>query len=200
MPLDSLEIRKALVSDIQKIKILMESIFGPFGKLEELFTKWITQDQFSVYVATSGLQLIGVCTWYLKTDSDYSKYDLFGFEAINFMKDKKSVWVLNLAILPEYRRNGVGEALSVAQIDWLKSVDSDVVIGSSWVSGSEDNSQHLYLKAGFKKLGESNEFLRTQMQNGAECSICKTSDCKCRSILFGTKSQSLIDFMKAEKS
>lgn len=196
MPLHNLEIRKAVVSDIPRIKILMESIFGPFGKLEELFAKWITQDQFSVYVTVADAELIGVCTWYLKTDSDYSKYDLFGDEAINFMKDKKSVWVLNLAILSEYRRNGVGEALSVAQVDWLKSVDSDVVVGSSWVHGSTDNSQHLYLKAGFKKLGESNEFLRTQMQNGAECAICKTSDCKCRSILFGIKSRDLIDFVK----
>lgn len=199
MSLNNLKTRKAEISDIQQIKLLMESVFGPFCKLEELFTKWITQDQFSVFIAKHDEKLIGVCSWYLKTDNDYLKYTSFGTEAIDFMRNKKSVWVLNLAILPEYRKKGIGGALSFAQIDWLKSIDSEIVLGSSWVSGSEDNSQHLYLKAGFKKLGDSAEFLRIQMQNGAECSVCKTSECKCKSILFGIRSKDLIDFMQTEK-
>lgn len=119
----NLEIRKAEISDIKQIKMLMESIFGPFGKLEELFAKWIAQDQFSVYVAMMGNKLVGVCTWYLKTDNEYSKYALFGADAISYMKDKKSVWVLNLAISPEHRKKGVGAALSVAQVAWLKNIE-----------------------------------------------------------------------------
>lgn len=195
-----INIKAAELSDLVQIKDLMESVFGPFGKLEELFTKWITQPQYSVFVAQTDNKIIGVSTWSLKTDNDYTKYESFGPQSIDFMKNKKSAWVVNLAIYPEYRKNGIGTKLALAQFDWLEETNCEIVIGSSWVNGSEDNSQHLYLKAGFKILGESSEFLRTQLQNGAMCSICKTTECNCNSILFGIEAEKLIQFMANMKA
>lgn len=190
-------IRSATIKDIPQIKILMENVFGPFGKLEELFEKWITQDQFSVKVASLNEQVIGVCTWYIKNDGDFSKYEVFGEKAIDFMKCKTPAWVLNLAIISDHRKNGLGKSLSMAQMSWLKELKCDIVLGTSWVNGSDDNSQHLYLKAGFKKLGESREFLKAQMRNGATCSVCKTSECGCNSILFGIKTDELFSNVKS---
>lgn len=189
-------LRSAHLNDIPQIKVLMEDSFGSFGRLEEMFTKWITQDQYSVKVALLNEKIVGVCTWYLKTDPDISKYEVFGDKAISFMKDQSTAWVLNLAINPEYRKMGLGKKLSFSQAAWLKEKNCNIVVGSSWVSGSNDNSQHLYLKGGFVKLGESREFLRAQMQNGAVCSVCKTSDCNCNSILFGINASDLIKFME----
>lgn len=57
---------------------------------------------------------------------------------------------------------------------------------SSWVTGSEDNRAHMFLKVGFRKLGESQEFLRAQLRGtGAVCSACKKTGYDCRSVLFG---------------
>ena len=44
-------IRKAVLSDIAQIRLLMEQTFGFHDQLEKLFTKWITQDEFSVFIA-----------------------------------------------------------------------------------------------------------------------------------------------------
>lgn len=182
----------ALLSDIDQIKPLMESVFGPFSKLEELFTKWIVQDQYNVVVAKLNEKVIGVSTWCLKLDDDFSNYESFGEQALEFMKNQKLAWTVNLAVYPEYRRNKIGHQLSLAQLRWLEEQDCTAVVGSSWVNGTNDNSQHLYLKAGFSQIGESKEFLRLQMQNGATCSVCKTSDCSCSSILFGIKTSDLL--------
>lgn len=189
----NVKIEKAKSTDIQQIKLLMESVFGPFPKLEEIFEKWITNNQYSVQIARVEEKIIGVSTWCYKLDNDFSKYESFGKNALDFLSDQKVAWIVNLAVYPEYRRNKIGQRLSIAQFDWLKKQECSVVVGSSWVNGSNDHSQHLYLKAGFVKLGESNTFLRGQMQHGAICSVCKTSDCSCNSILFGMKTADLLN-------
>lgn len=184
----------AALSDIDQIKSLMDSVFGPFPKLEELFTKWITQDRYNVVVAKINEKVIGVSTWCLKPDNDFSNYESFGAQALEFMKSHKLAWAVNLAVYPKYRRNKIGQQLSLAQLRWLNEQDCTAVVGSSWINGTNDHSQHLFLKAGFNKLGESKEFLRLQMQNGAICSVCKTSECNCSSILFGVKTSDLLAF------
>jgi ribosomal protein S18 acetylase RimI-like enzyme len=184
--------RKAIFDDIQQIKLLMEKTFGPFSETEKLFSNWIADKNSSVCCAFDGKKLIGVCTWKIKENTDYSKYSCFGSKAIEFMKSRRSVWVLNLAVDTQYRKSGVGTSLSLAQINWLKNTDAEIVLGSSWVSGSDDNSAHLYSKAGFEKLGESDEFLRSQMQNGAECAVCKSPDCACKSLFFGITTLNLL--------
>ena len=154
----------AKLSDIDQIKSLMEGVFGPFPKLEGLFTKWVTQDQYNVVVAKINEKVIGVSTWCLKLENDFSKYESFGAQALEFLKAHKLAWAVNLAVYPEYRRNKVGQQLSFAQLQWLKKQNCSAVVGSSWVNGTEDHSQHLYLKAGFNKLGDSKEFLRLRSE------------------------------------
>jgi ribosomal protein S18 acetylase RimI-like enzyme len=192
----NIKLRKANLSDLQSIKTLMESVFGPYGRIEEMFTKWITNDQYSVRLALVDEIVVGVCSWSIKLDEEFSKYESFGPKAIDFIVGKKSAWVVNLAVAPDFRKQGLGKKLASAHLDWLKSSCCDVVVGSSWVNGSLDNSQHLYLKSGFQKLGESREFLREQLQgNGAICAVCNTSDCSCNSIFFGIEVRKLIQHL-----
>lgn len=192
----SVHIRPAQISDIAQVRHLMDSVFGYYAQLEEKLTKYITQDDYSVFVALIDKKIIGVTTWCLKTDNDYSKYECFGLAAMSFMKNKSSAQTVNLAIDREHRNKGVGKKLSLAQLDWLKKINCEIVIGSSWINGSDDNSQHLYLNAGFKTLGESKNFLRAQLQNESSCSVCKTSECSCNSILFGIEACKLLQAMK----
>lgn len=175
----------AKMSDFSQIKPLIENIFGTFPNLEEIFSRWVTQDTHHVIIAKIDSKIVGMSTWCVKKENDFSKYNSFGTQALEFMKSHKLAWAVNLAVYPQYRKNKIGQKLSLAQIQWLKQQDCTAVVGSSWVNGSDDHSQHLYLKAGFKKLGESKDFLRLQLQNGAICSVCKTPECNCNSILFG---------------
>jgi hypothetical protein len=52
----------AQLSDIEQIKLLMESVFGPFPRNEKLFTRWITQPQYNVVIAKVNKKIIGVST------------------------------------------------------------------------------------------------------------------------------------------
>lgn len=193
-------IETAQLSDIEQIVPLMETIFGPFPQLEALFTKWIEGEKFNVMLAKSGQKVIGISTWCLKSDLNFSLYESYGESAIEFLKSHKIAWAINLAVTPEHRRLGLGHQLSLAQLSWLEYQDCSAVVGSSWINGSNDNSQHLFLKAGFKMIGESGDFLRQQMKNGASCSVCKTSDCSCRSILFGALTADLMKLSLADRS
>jgi ribosomal protein S18 acetylase RimI-like enzyme len=181
-------IQKADVSDIAQIQCIMESTFGAFPRIEELFTKWITQEHYSVQVARQEQIVVGVSTWGVIRGNDFSKYECFGDKALSFIKNQNAALIINLAILPEYRRNKIGQRLALASLNWSKEQNCSVIFGSSWVSGSDDNSQHLYHKAGFEKLGESKDFMKQQqLQNGATCAVCKTSNCNCMHILYGAK-------------
>lgn len=194
--ISELRIIQAKDSDISEIKFLMEKVFGKKDQLEKIFEKWISNPNYSVFVATVQDQVVGVSTWLLKTDLDYARYEVFGDQAIQFLKNKKTAWTVNLAIDSNYRKVGIGKALSLAHLDWLQNSNCDAVLGSSWVNGTENNSQHIFVKAGFKILGESTEFLKNQMKAGDECSVCMTSDCKCKSILFGIEVKELVNQMK----
>ncbi len=182
-----MEIRSAVLADIPPIKGLMEDTFGRFDRIAELFQKWITQANYSVWVAIEEKKIVGVSSWHLKVDDDLSKYETFGESAIRFMKGKKSAWAINLAVVPEMRRRGLGTRLALSAREWLNKQDCEIVVGSSWVNGHEGNSSVLFRKAGFQVLGKSSDFLRQQMQHGAECAACMSSDCHCESILFGTE-------------
>ena len=162
----------------------MNNIFGSFPGVEDLFKKWITDSHFSIHVAIDGEKLIGISSWHIKQDNNFDKFISFGENAIQHMKGKKTAWILNLAIDSEYRKLGLGSKLASSHLEWLKKSNCDLVMGTSWVSGSDDNSRHLYEKAGFQRIAESSVFLRGQMQNGAICSACKSTECNCKSILF----------------
>lgn len=184
--------RSARIEDIPQIAILMNSIFGYFDNVEKIFEKWITNPLFSTKVVLFEDKIIGVTTWHVYDKLDFSKYQAFGNQVIDFLNGKKVAGLLNLAILPEHRQMGIAKKLSLKQMDWLVRQNCDVIFGTSWVYGTENNSQHLFQKAGFKNLGESTTFLREQLQGKSICSVCQTSDCVCNMIFFGAKVDELI--------
>lgn len=186
-------IQKPTFEDIPQMIKIMESTFGQYSKHEEMCRMWISSDLHSIYIARKENQIIGLCTWAIKSNTDFSSYECFGSEAIAFMQNKKIVTILNLVVFPQYRRGKIGHRLAISHLPWLQKQNCEIVVGSSWVNGTSDHSQHLYIKAGFKKLGESNQFFRLQTQNQVVCTTCKTTDCKCNYFLFGIE---VSDFLK----
>jgi GNAT superfamily N-acetyltransferase len=141
----------------------------------------------SDHVAQGADRLLGVTCVTINKSADLKKYECFGQRAIEFMTGQALGWFQLLAVDPEYRKSGIGKALALEQVQWLKQSGCNCLMGTSWQNGSQDNSRHLFEKAGFEKLGESREFLRKQSQEtGYLCYVCG-GPCQCNSILYGLR-------------
>ena len=174
-------------SDLNEICNLVQATFGPHPKAEDIFGKWIREPQYHVTVAKYQGSMIGMAASSINPSPDLPKYECFGNMAVDFLKDQKLGWFLTLAVSPKFRKKSIGWNLAREQAEWLKGQGCSALIGSSWVSGSEDNSDHMFIKAGFKKLGESDDFLRNQLRGtGSVCSACGKTECECKSVLYGS--------------
>jgi len=176
----------AQMTDLDQLCELVQNSFGPNPKTNEIWGKWIKDPSRHVTIARINERLLGVCASYINEKPDLSKYELFGESALNFLRNQKLGWFLTLAVAPEHRRSRIGWRLAKEHYVWLKAQGCTALVGSSWVTGSQDNSGHMFIKSGFQKLGESQEFLRNQLKGtGSKCSACLKTECVCTSVLFG---------------
>lgn len=163
----------------------MNSTFGVHPNQREIFEKWIHDPKYIVHVGRANERLIAVAASNINNSQDFSQYEVFGSSAVKYLKKNKLGSFLNLAVHPEFRKKKIGLQMANAQVEWLLTNGCTALVGTSWVSGSNDNSEHLFEKAGFEKLGESALFLRRQLKESAiTCSSCKKADCDCMSILY----------------
>lgn len=66
------------------------------------------------------------------------------------------VYITNVAVFPEFRRNGVGKALVEFLVDEMKSENAEFV--TLEVRKSNLSAITLYEKCGFEKVGERKDF------------------------------------------
>lgn len=184
------EISPAVAADLPEIDSFLQDIFGPRSDLPSLLQKWIDQPEYSLLRVRTPAGIVGLSTWSAKS-GDLEKYACFGADALNFMREKKRAWTVNLAVAPAHRQRGLGYRLSRAQLPWLRGVGSEIVLGTSWVNGTADSSRHLFERAGFRLLGESRAFLRAQQPEDARCSACGKEACDCNSLLYGATTEPL---------
>lgn len=176
----------AELSEVSFVSEFVNSIFGPNPKSIEIFSKWINESNYHVTTAKLDSKIIGVSSSYFNEHPTLEKYIHFGERAVEFLRDQKVGWFLTLAVSPEFRKHRIGWNLAKKHFNWLKNQSCARIVGSSWITGSSDNSEHIFIKAGFEKLGESHEFLRSQLvQTGSTCSACGKIECECLSILYG---------------
>ncbi len=163
----------------------MNSTFGVHPNQSEIFEKWVQDPQFVVHVGRANERLIAVAASNISRSQDFSQYEVFGLSAVTHLKKNSLGWFLNLAVHPDFRKQKIGFQMAKAQAECLIANGCTALVGTSWVSGSKDNSKHLFEKAGFKKLSESTSFLRLQLKDsGITCAACKKADCDCTSILY----------------
>lgn len=177
-------IRRAAKEDVSEIVEFMNSVFGLNPQAGKSFLEWVDGEKFNVVVARSDGELVGVSAVSVQ-ENLADEYVCFGNGALDFLRDRLAGVFLTLAVAPKLRRLGIGKQMGLEQVQWFREKRCDVLVGSSWQSGSCDNSSHLFEGAGFQKLGESVEYLRQQSQRtGLKCSVCG-GECSCKSIFYG---------------
>ena len=73
------------------------------------------------------------------------------------------VYITNVAVFPEFRRNGVGKALVECLVKQMKTEHADFV--TLEVRKSNINAISLYEKCGFKKVGERKNFYEKPIED-----------------------------------
>lgn len=74
------------------------------------------------------------------------------------------VYITNVAVFPEFRRNGVGKALVEFLVDKMKSENAEFV--TLEVRESNLNAISLYEKCGFEKVGKRKAFYEKPREDG----------------------------------
>lgn len=180
-------IHPANQNDLQEIAHLMNRTFGENPNAEIRFKQWISDPAFSVLIAKCQQKLIAVSAVKFSTELSENIRNSFHPDRLAVFKKQKIGWYLALAVQPEFRQQGIGNELSMQQLQWLKQQDCSFIAGTSWVSGSVDNSSHLYLKYGFEKIDESAIHLNNESKREKyKCTVC-AGECQCRSILFAKR-------------
>ena len=73
------------------------------------------------------------------------------------------VYITNVAVFPEFRRNGVGKALVEFLVDEMKNESAEFV--TLEVRKSNFNAISLYEKCGFEKVGERKNFYEKPIED-----------------------------------
>ena len=74
------------------------------------------------------------------------------------------VYITNVAVFPEFRRNGVGKTLVEHLVDQMKNESAEFV--TLEVRKSNLNAVSLYEKCGFQKVGERKNFYEKPREDG----------------------------------
>lgn len=74
------------------------------------------------------------------------------------------VYITNVAVFPEFRRNGVGKSLVEFLVDTMKTENAEFV--TLEVRESNLNAISLYEKCGFEKVGKRKDFYEKPREDG----------------------------------
>ena len=74
------------------------------------------------------------------------------------------VYITNVAVLPEFRRKGIGKAIVEHLVSEMKAEGADFV--TLEVRKSNSNAISLYEKCGFQKVGERKDFYEKPREDG----------------------------------
>lgn len=112
--------------------------------------------------------------------ADRSWYDNFGAAAAERVHAaRRPVNLAGLAVLPAWRKRGVGKALIHAGLDWARTRDSELALASSWLHPGPDTSLRLFVECGFTAVARaSGIYLARSLKDGLICRFCG-GPCRC---------------------
>lgn len=136
-----LEIRKMTSSNIEEIANLEKECFSsPWS--EDGLKNELDNNFARFFVAFSGGKIAGYI----------GSHNVLG-----------EVYITNVAVFPEFRRNGVGKALVEFLVDEMKAENAEFV--TLEVRRSNFSAISLYEKCGFGKVGERKNFYEKPMED-----------------------------------
>lgn len=136
-----LEIEKMTSSHIEEIARLEKECFSsPWS--EEGLKSELNNNFARFFVALSGGEIAGYI----------GSHNVLG-----------EVYITNVAVFPEFRKNGVGKALVEFLVDEMKAEKAEIV--TLEVRKSNFNAISLYEKCGFEKVGERKNFYEKPVED-----------------------------------
>ena len=136
-----LEIRKMTSSNIEEIANLEKECFSsPWS--EDGLKNELDNNFARFFVAFSGGKIAGYI----------GSHNVLG-----------EVYITNVAVFPEFRRNGVGKALVEFLVDEMKAENAEFV--TLEVRKSNFSAISLYEKCGFGKVGERKKFYEKPIED-----------------------------------
>ncbi len=137
----SLEIKKMTSAHIEEIAMLEKECFSSPWSEDGLKTE--LDNKFArFFVAFSGDKIAGYI----------GSHNVLG-----------EVYITNVAVFPEFRRNGVGKTLVDFLIDEMKAENANFV--TLEVRKSNMNAISLYEKCGFQNVGERKKFYEKPVED-----------------------------------
>jgi len=162
---------------------LMEAIFGPRRGAREKLEGWASKPSISVLGAWVGDKAVGISVVRVSESDVLSQlFSIFPPDAS--LVGRKVGDFQTLAVAPECRQQGVAEALSRHQLQWLREQGCNAFMGICWEHGHGGSSAHLFRKGGFRDLGTVEGFyLQGSRDTGHHCPVCQ-GECRCRATLY----------------
>ena len=147
--------------------------------------EWLLADAAS---PTAGVWLVGspvprgAAVARLLAPADAGYYDRFAPAAELFAGLVGSFEAL--AVEPASRRRGLGRALTVIGLDWMRERGCAAAVTISWRSGRDDSSAELFRRLGLRE-GRTVErfYYEESLADGWTCPVCR-GPCTCSATLF----------------
>lgn len=128
-------------------------------------------------LAVAGAQILDGVT--------FEYYLPFGEEIVEKLRASKVGSLSTMSVHKSVQGQGWGQRLLKARMDWLAAQGRNVLVGISWVSGTQNNSANVFQKLGFKAIREvENFFVESSRRDNLLCPTCITAPCYCPGILF----------------
>ena len=114
-----------------------------------------------------------------------SFYSPFGTEALRILKAHTVGVLRNSAVDENHRGQGIGRALLLKRLQWLKDMGCEYAVGLTWLHGKTGQSDRLYKASGFQQVGPtvSSFFKSLSERTGLRCPYCGFP-CICSAAMF----------------
>jgi GNAT superfamily N-acetyltransferase len=163
---------------------LLDASLGEGLYSEGGFVEMDTYDAALGLAAWHGDRLVAVSVTQVLEPDDNDYYAIFGSRARRRLGKLRVASLEALAVVPEHRGRGIGQALAKAALDWAFVQGGEVAVAISWLGERDHPSWPLFERMGFERYGDSDEiYTRDSVENGWSCPVCG-HPCRCTGRLY----------------
>lgn len=123
---------------------------------------------------------------------DLAPFEVFGDEALFPLRGIRYGVLSSAVVDASHRQKGVGRALAIALIEWLRSEQCEWLVATSFKSAGPNPSRPSLERLGFVAVAtvDGTTYRRTNL-DGRPCATCIIGPCSCSAVLMVTPLRSL---------